>query len=123
MKLPEKGKSREEIIEFLKIAKSNDANWESGRIYAYVYDPGQEAMEIGKQAYMAYMVENGLDPTAFPSLLKLETDVTRAVIDLLRGDENVVGNVTSGGTENILLAVKTARDWAHYHKPEITSLK
>jgi glutamate/tyrosine decarboxylase-like PLP-dependent enzyme len=70
---------------------------------------------------MAYMTENGLDPTAFPSLLKLETDVTRAVIDLLRGDENVVGNVTTGGTESILLAVKTARDWARQYKPEITA--
>ena len=119
MKLPEKGKSPEEIFEFLKIAKSYDAKWENGRIYAYIYDPGKDVMEIGKQAYLAYMTENGLDPTTFPSLLKLETDVTRAVIDLLRGDENVVGNMTTGGTESILLAMKTARDWARYHKPEI----
>jgi sphinganine-1-phosphate aldolase len=119
MQIPEKGKTREEIFQFLNIAKSYDAKWDEGRIYAYVYDPGQDVMEIGKQAYLAYMVENGLDPTAFPSLLKLETDVTRAVIHLLRGEENVVGNVTTGGTESILLAVKTARDWAHHHKPEI----
>jgi glutamate/tyrosine decarboxylase-like PLP-dependent enzyme len=119
MKLPEKGKSPEEIFEFLKIAKSYDAKWDDGRIYAYVYDPGKDVMDIGKQAYLAYLTENGLDPTAFPSLLKLETDVTRMVINLLRGDENVVGNVTTGGTESILLAIKTARDWARYHKPEI----
>lgn len=119
MKLPEKGLSREEIFEFLKIAKSFDAKWQEGRVYAYVYDPGKEAMEIGKEAYMTYLVENGLDPTAFPSLLKLETDVTRAVINLLRGDEDVVGNVTTGGTESIMLAIKTARDWAQVHRPEI----
>ncbi len=121
MKLPETGKSPEEIFDFLKIAKTSDARWQEGRIYAYIYDPGHDVMEIGKQAYLAYMTENGLDPTTFPSLLKLETDVTRAVIDLLRGDENVVGNVTTGGTESILLAVKTARDWARCHKPEITA--
>lgn len=120
MQIPEKGKSPEEIFEFLKIAKSHDLKWDDGRMYAYVYDPGKDVMEVGKQAYMAYMVENGLDPTTFPSLLKLETDVTRAVINLLRGDENVVGNVTTGGTESILLALKTARDWAKFHKPEIT---
>ena len=120
MKLPETGKTPEEIFDFLKIAKTYDAKWEQGRIYAYIYDPGQDVMEIGKQAYMAYITENGLDPTTFPSLLKLETDVTRAVIDLLRGDENVVGNVTTGGTESILLAMKTARDWARHHKPEIS---
>ena len=120
MKLPETGKTPEEIFDFLKIAKTYDAKWEQGRIYAYIYDPGKDVMEIGKQAYMAYMTENGLDPTTFPSLLKLETDVTRAVIDLLRGDEKVVGNVTTGGTESILLAMKTARDWARHHKPEIS---
>ncbi|MCX7707401.1 MAG: aspartate aminotransferase family protein [Anaerolineae bacterium] len=119
MKIPEKGKSPEEIFEYLKIAKTHDVKWDTGRIYAYVYDPGRDVMEIGKQAYMAYLVENGLDPTAFPSLLKLETEVTRMIINLLRGDENVVGNVTTGGTESILLAVKTARDWARYHRPEI----
>jgi len=120
MNIPAQGKSPEEIFEFLKIAKSHDLRWDDGRMYAYVYDPGQDVMEIGKQAYLAYMVENGLDPTTFPSLLKLETDVVRMVINLLRGDENVVGNVTTGGTESILLAVKTARDWARFYKPEIT---
>jgi sphinganine-1-phosphate aldolase len=119
MFIPEKGKSPEEIFNFLKIAKSHDQQWDDGRMYAYVYDPGKEVMEIGKQAYMAYLVENGLDPSTFPSVLKLETDVVRAVINLLRGDENVVGNVTTGGTESILLAMKTARDWARHNRPEI----
>ncbi len=119
MKIPAKGRSPEEIFAYLKIAKTHDVKWDTGRIYAYVYDPGQDVMEIGKQAYMAYLVENGLDPTAFPSLLKLETEVTRMIINLLRGDEHVVGNVTTGGTESILLAVKTARDWARCHRPEI----
>jgi glutamate/tyrosine decarboxylase-like PLP-dependent enzyme len=119
MQIPELGKTREEIFEFLKIVKSQDARWEEGRMFAYVYDPGKDVMDIGQQAYLAFMVENALDPTAFPSILKLETDVVRAVIHLLRGDQNVVGNLTTGGTESILLAVKTARDWARAHRPEI----
>ena len=119
MNIPKKGKSPDEIFEFLKIAKSLDAKWDDGRMYAYVYDPGKEAMEIGKLAYMSYLVENGLDPSTFPSVMKLETDVVRAIISLLRGDQAVVGNLTTGGTESILLAVKTARDWGRAHKPEI----
>jgi glutamate/tyrosine decarboxylase-like PLP-dependent enzyme len=119
MQIPEQGKKPEEIFDYLNIVKSQDLKWDDGRMYAYVYDPGQDAMEIGKRAYMAYLVENGLDPTAFPSLLKLETEVVRTVINLLRGDEQVVGNFTTGGTESILLAIKTARDWARMFKPEI----
>jgi sphinganine-1-phosphate aldolase len=119
MQIPAKGKSPQEIFEFLKIAKTHDAKWEEGQAFAYVYDPGVDVMEIGKRAYMAYLTENALDPTAFPSLLKLETDVVRAVISLLRGDENVAGNMTSGGTESIMLAAYTARNWARAYKPEI----
>jgi glutamate/tyrosine decarboxylase-like PLP-dependent enzyme len=119
MQIPEQGKSPEEIFEFLNIAKSYDVKWADGRVYAYIYDPGKDAMEIGKLAYMSYLVENALDPSAFPSVMKLETDVVRAIITLLRGDQHVVGNLTTGGTESIMLAVKTVRDWAHAHKPEI----
>ncbi|MFZ5809756.1 MAG: pyridoxal phosphate-dependent decarboxylase family protein [Chloroflexota bacterium] len=119
MQIPESGLSPQQIFDFLNMVKSYDMNWKDGRMYAYVYDPGEAAMEIGRQAYMAYLVENGLDPTAFPSVLKLENDVVRMVIHLLRGDENVVGNLTTGGTESILLAVKTSRDYARYHKPHI----
>jgi sphinganine-1-phosphate aldolase len=119
VQIPEHGKSADEIFEFLKITKSMDARWDDGRMYAYVYDPGKEAMQIGSLAYMSYLVENGLDPSTFPSVMKLEKDVVRAIISLLRGDQAVVGNLTTGGTESILLAVKTARDWARTRKPEI----
>ncbi len=119
MQIPEKGLPPEQIFDFLNLVKTYDMNWKDGRMYAYVYDPGEAAMEIGRQAFMTYLVENGLDPTAFPSVLKLENDVVRMVINLLRGDEHVVGNLTTGGTESILLAVKTARDYARFHKPQI----
>jgi sphinganine-1-phosphate aldolase len=49
----------------------------------------------------------------------LETDVVRMVINLLHGDANAVGHLTTGGTESIMLAVKTARDKARAEKPHI----
>lgn len=119
MQIPETGLSPEQIFDYLNRVKNYDRGWKDGRMYAYVYDAGEAAMEIGRQAYMTYLVENGLDPTAFPSVLQLENEVVRMVINLLRGDQNVVGNLTTGGTESILLAVKTARDWARVYKPHI----
>lgn len=119
MEIPKQGMTREEIFETLKIVKSHDAQWDDGRMYAYVYDPGEAVREIGRDAYAAYLVENGLDPTAFPSVVKLENDVVSAIIALLRGDESVVGNMTTGGTESIMLAIKAGRDWARAFKPEI----
>jgi sphinganine-1-phosphate aldolase len=53
---------------------------------------------------------NGLDPTAFPSLLAMENALVGAAAGLLGGGEPAVGSVTSGGTESLILAVKAARD-------------
>ncbi|NUT05769.1 MAG: aspartate aminotransferase family protein, partial [Hamadaea sp.] len=53
---------------------------------------------------------NGLDPTAFPSIVRLEREVVAAVASRLGGDAATPGIFTSGGTESIILAVKAARD-------------
>jgi hypothetical protein len=32
--------------------------WRDGRTWAYIYDPGRDAEEVIKQAYMMYLTEN-----------------------------------------------------------------
>jgi glutamate/tyrosine decarboxylase-like PLP-dependent enzyme len=119
MQIPQHGLSKQEILNTLQAFKSHDMDWKAGKVWCYVYDPGEDPAEVTREAYLRFLSENGLDPTVFPSLLKLETDVVRAVIGLLRGDSNVVGHLTSGGTESIMLAVKTARDMARALNPQI----
>lgn len=117
--IPQKGLSTEEILSELKAMKKNDVPWDSGKVLAYVYEPKKETENLTKEAYKMYLIENGLDPTAFPSLLRLENDLIGMAKDLLGGDDEVVGNFTSGGTESIILAVKTARDYFRANRPEI----
>jgi glutamate/tyrosine decarboxylase-like PLP-dependent enzyme len=82
-----------------------------GRTLAYVYDSGlADADEVGRAAVAAYAGSNGLDPTAFPSLLQMENDLVGRACDLLDAPPSAVGTVTSGGTESVLLAVQAARD-------------
>ncbi len=119
MHIPATGMDADAILTTLRSFKAHDMDWQAGRVFAYVYQPDDAAAALVKDAYMLYLTENCLDPTTFPSTAKLESDVVRMVADLLQGDEQVVGNVTSGGTESILLAVKTARDWARVHRPHI----
>lgn len=119
MHIPETGRSKEEILSTLQAFKSHDMDWKAGKVWCYVYNPGEDPAEITREAYMSFLTENGLDPTVFPSMLKLETDVVRAVINLLQGDQHAVGHLTTGGTESIMLAVKTARDKARAEKPHI----
>jgi glutamate/tyrosine decarboxylase-like PLP-dependent enzyme len=93
--------------------------WRDGRTWAYVYDPGAKAEAVIKRAFTMYLTENALDPTVFPSTLRLETEVVAMAAAHLKGDDQVVGSFTSGGTESIILAVKTARDHARATKPHI----
>ena len=69
-------------------------------------------LEVAKEAYALYQSENALGPAAFPSLKRMETEVVAMALDLLNGPTSGTGNITSGGTESIILAVKSARDEA-----------
>jgi glutamate/tyrosine decarboxylase-like PLP-dependent enzyme len=75
--------------------------------------------DLLKEASLLFFSENGLNPTAFPSLRKFETEIVAMTASLLGGDEHTAGSVTSGGTESLLLVVKTARDWARKNRPDI----
>jgi glutamate/tyrosine decarboxylase-like PLP-dependent enzyme len=120
MEIPQKGLPKEQILQTLQSFKTYDMDWKSGKVWCYVYNPGDETARLVREAYLMFLTENGLDPSVFPSMLKLETDVVRMIATLLRGGEKVVGHLTTGGTESIMLAVKTARDWARANHPEIT---
>ena len=90
--------------------REHDLPTRGGRTLAYVYDSGlAEADALGPRS-VAVRATNGLDPTAFPSLLQMEQDLVATAADLLDGPAGPRSAVTSGGTESILLAVQTARD-------------
>lgn len=110
--LPARGLDDAALFERMNTFRKDDIDWRSGRAWAYVFDPGERAREVIKRAYCMYLTENGLDPTAFPSLMAMEREVVSICAEHLRGGPEVVGNFTSGGTESIILATKAARDHA-----------
>ena len=119
MKFPIKGTARTELLNQMKALKAKDANWNKGKTWSLVYYAGEEITAFVKEAYQLYFHENGLNPLAFPSLRTLETEVVSMTADLFHGDEATVGSLTSGGSESILMAVKTYRDLARQLHPEI----
>src|SRR3954453_3735253 len=95
----------------LRAMQAADLPVHGGRTLAYVYDSGMPDVDrIGREAVAAYAGSNGLDPTAFPSLLQMENELVGFALGLLDGPDTAVGTVTSGGTESVLLAVQGARD-------------
>ncbi|MCX4389365.1 aminotransferase class V-fold PLP-dependent enzyme [Micromonospora peucetia] len=120
--LPGNGLPAERVLAEVRALRAADRPTHGGRLFAYVYDPAVPGLdELAAAAYAGSAHVNGLDPTAFPSLLAMENALVGAAARLLGGGPgsaapDVVGSVTSGGTESLILAVKAARD-AH---PEIT---
>ena len=112
MTLPATGMSRAELMARLEELRAGDADWRSGRTFSLVYYAGDELLEVLKEAYGKFFSENGLSPLAFPSLRRFEQEVVRICADLFHAGPEAAGSMTSGGSESILLAVKTARDQA-----------
>ncbi len=116
---PSRGLSKQAVLETMQAARADDVRWKEGKVFSLVFHAGDEISELLKEAYTLFFAENGLNPTAFPSLRRFETEVVAMVAALLGSAGAVVGNMTTGGTESILMAVKTARDWARAQRPHI----
>lgn len=110
--LPEQGRPADEVLRELKAFAADDPDYKSGRLWSLVYWLGEEHDAFLGEAYQSFSSANGLNPTAFKSLKRLESEIIATVAGLLHGPETTCGVVTSGGTESCLLAVKTYRDMA-----------
>ncbi|WP_417353644.1 hypothetical protein, partial [Flavobacterium alkalisoli] len=116
---PEQGKDPQVIINSLNDLKREDFKWNLGKVFCLTYPVDDSHHDFLKESYGSFISENFLNPMAFESLKKMERDVVRMTIDLLNGDDNCVGTMTSGGTESILMAVKAAREMARKKRPWI----
>jgi sphinganine-1-phosphate aldolase len=110
--LPEQGRPRDEVLADLHHFAADDPDYKAGRLWSLVYWLDEAHDDFLGTAYQAFSSANGLNPTAFKSLKRMETEIISAVAGLLHGTPDVCGVVTSGGTESCLLAVKTYRDMA-----------
>jgi glutamate/tyrosine decarboxylase-like PLP-dependent enzyme len=119
IRLPRRGLDRESIQQQLEAFTEHDFAWRSGKSFAYTYDAGRDVEQVAHDAYLRYMSKNALDPTFFPSVLELENQIVSMAASHLGGDEQTVGTFTCGGTESIILAVKSARDYFRHVRPEI----
>lgn len=110
MTLPEQGLSRDDILAALADHRSRDLP-SDGRAFAFVYDAGEELRALSREAFASCMGINGLDPTVYPSARLIENQVVSACLELVQAPEGACGTATAGGTESVMLAVKSARDF------------
>jgi sphinganine-1-phosphate aldolase len=125
-KFPEKGLEREKILqEMQKLHDIEEATWKEGFASGAVYHGDDEHINFLSKVYAINSQSNPLHPDIWPSTTKFEAEIVSMTANMLHGapEEGVCGTVSSGGTESILLAMKTYRDWAEAEKgitqPEI----
>ena len=74
-------------------------------------DGGDDMERVLVAAFQRYCVSNPLHPDVFPAVRKMEAEVVAMCLRMYNNPTGA-GATTSGGTESILMSVKTHRDWA-----------
>ncbi len=119
MKMPKQGTSKDDIVVRMEKYRLADGDAAGSRLFSLVYTTRPDVVDVAKDAYLRFFSENALNPMTFPSLRRFETEVLGMTQELFHAPEGAGGSMSSGGSESLLLAVKTARDWARATRPEI----
>ncbi|MEM7433606.1 MAG: aminotransferase class V-fold PLP-dependent enzyme [Myxococcota bacterium] len=120
-RLPEQGRSRDEILAGIRDLQQREAGrWEDGYVSGTVYHGDPEHIAFLNEAYAITSQTNPLHSDLWPSIAKYEAEIVSMTANMLgagevRG-EPVCGTVSSGGTESIMLAMRSYRDWARETK-------
>ena len=110
-----------EVLEALESLRADDVDWRSGRAFSLAYSAGDEVLALAEEAYRRFSGENALNTGAFPSLRVMQGDVVDVVRGWLHGDDKVSGFMTSGGTESLILAVRSAQKRAEREGRRVTT--
>ncbi len=126
--LPEKGRPRNEILGLMRdLRKREESKWKSGMVSGAVYNGDTAHIDFLNQVYAINSQSNPLHMDVWPSITKFEAEIVSMTATMLGssgpGAGEVCGSMTSGGTESILMAMKSYRDRARMEhgirKPEM----
>lgn len=147
LEIPEKAIDRASIVEEIRSNTNADGSYcHDGKAFALVYynDEGRfkghsemnadvfaslqtlpneglgpDREKMLRQVFKVTSHGNALNPLMFPSLRKYETECIAMVAWMLNGDSRTVGAMTSGGTESILMAIKSFKEMALEQRPHV----
>ena len=111
-KFPHAGRPQGEILAEIRAMKAKDADWQHGRVPLYVFKATDAVGDVGREAFFEFFTENALGGRrAFPSVKRMEDEVIEMALDLFHAPDGAQGFMTTGGTESIIQAVQTCRNW------------
>ena len=114
--IPQIGRGHGEILKEMEDLKAREeSRWRDGYVSGAVYNGDQSYIDFLNRIYAINSQSNALHTDVWPSVAKFESEVVAMTAGMLGSDKTtdpICGSVSSGGTESILLAMKTYRDWA-----------
>jgi glutamate/tyrosine decarboxylase-like PLP-dependent enzyme len=125
-RIPATGLDRDAILDDITaLANEEEGEWSEGYASGAVYHGDASHIEFLNQVYALQSQSNPLHLDLWPSGMKFESEIVAMTADMLgakaataQGDE-IVGTVTSGGTESIIMAMKAYRDRAGIDRPQM----
>ncbi len=119
--LPAEGKPHAGILEEIReLERRETARWRDGYVSGAVYHGDPEHIAFLNEAYAITSQTNPLHSDLWPSIAKYEAEIVSMTANMLGAQEardaQVCGAVSSGGTESIMLAMRSYRDWARETK-------
>jgi len=124
-RIPEVGRDRAEILGEMEAMRAHEeAHWKDGFVSGAVYHGDAGHIDFLNKVYSINSQSNPLHADVWPSTTKFEAEIVAMTAGMLGGaGAEICGTVSSGGTESILLAMKTYRDRAREQrgitKPEM----
>lgn len=120
--LPAAGLDRSDVLRQIEALNyREEGRWRDGFVSGAVYHGDEEHIDFLNRIYALTSQSNPLHADVWPSTAKYEAEIVSMTAHMLGAgktppgydvDNEICGTVSSGGTESILLAMKTYRDWA-----------
>ncbi|HMZ44407.1 MAG TPA: aminotransferase class V-fold PLP-dependent enzyme [Anaerolineales bacterium] len=112
--IPAKGWPHADILNEMEAMRAlEESHWKDGFISGAVYHGDQAHIDFLNQVYALNSQSNPLHADVWPSATKFEAEIVSMTAAMLGGaGVDACGTLSSGGTESIMLAMKTYRDWA-----------
>jgi len=127
--IPQKGIEKNKILnDMKKMYQKEEAKWKDGYVSGAVYHGNKAHIDFLNKVYAINSQTNPLHADIWPSGNKFEAEIVAMTSSMMNAasttkEDSVCGTVTSGGSESIMLAMKTYRDWARdkkgIQKPEM----
>jgi glutamate/tyrosine decarboxylase-like PLP-dependent enzyme len=122
-RIPAEPLGRDDILRTVAaLADGEHDVWSEGRASGAVYHGDEDHIEFLNQVYSLHSQSNPLHIDLWPSGMKFEAEIVAMTAHMLgadHADEEIVGTVTSGGTESIIMAMKAYRDRSGIRRPEM----